>query len=137
MKRRRNSGSVKEDLRWLTDEAMERGEEICRRAILTLFGAVVRDTPVDTGLLRGNWQATTQEPASGTRHEGEDPPIPPPDIETPLADLRLGQDAWLVNNLDYADDIEYGRSKKAPDGMLRRNVVRWQSIVRSAARSVR
>lgn len=129
--------TVKEDLRWLTDEAMELGEDICRRAILTLFGAVVRDTPVATGMLRGNWQVSMQEPASGIVHEGDDPPIPPPDLDAQLASFRIGQDAWLVNNLDYAEEIEYGRSKKAPDGMLRRNVVRWPQIVQSAARSTK
>jgi hypothetical protein len=42
---------------------------------------------------------------------------------------------WFVNNLPYAERIEYGYSKQAPEGMVRRHVAMWRRIVETKARA--
>ena len=52
--------------------------------------------------------------------------------------FKLGDQLTLTNNLDYAFDIEFnvGSPRKAPRGMVRINVVRWQEHLDKAARSL-
>ena len=47
-------------------------DETSRAIVLELFGSVIKDTPVDTGRARGNWQTTIGTPANGqTDRKGE------------------------------------------------------------------
>ena len=50
---------------------------------------------------------------------------------------RLGDTITLSNNLPYAMRLEYGWSKKAPAGMVRLNVARFQQWVDKEARKAR
>lgn len=84
---------------------------------------VIRETPVDTGRLRGNWQSALNVP--------KDDQLQVQDVsgsgsisnaENTLNKLKLGNIFWFTNNLPYARRIEEGWSQQAPQGMLRRNV---------------
>lgn len=110
-----------------------------RRAIvLELFSSVVRYTPVLTGRLRGDWQATVESPALGVvpARGGAAPKTVPAEVLAKIiaacAEIA-GNDkpAILRNNLPYAHRIEFdGWSKiKAPAGMVRINMARVQGIV--------
>ena len=44
---------------------------------------------------------------------------------------------WQVNNLPYAESIEYGHSKQAAQGMVRINFIRIKSIIEQSAREHR
>ena len=51
-------------------------DETGRAIVLELFGSVIKDTPVDTGRARGNWQTTIGTPANGqTDRKGEGPAL--------------------------------------------------------------
>lgn len=108
--------------------------ERTRRAIcIKLFSAVILDTPVLTGRLRGNWQTSVRTPASGELDRVDE------NGSKALAEMKegLGQGdvaVYLVNNLPYAARIEFeGWSHtKAPEGMVRRNVVRIDGLVKKA-----
>ena len=107
-----------------------------RAIIIALFSSVVMDTPVLTGRLRGNWQLTEGSPASGTlAREDKSGGATLSEINK----LAKGTDGeqFLANNLPYAETIEYdGWSwQKAPDGMVRRNVVRIEQIVEEQTRN--
>jgi hypothetical protein len=109
-----------------------------RATILQLFTAVIKDTPVSDektspkaahGLLRSNWQTTIGMPAAE--------PLPKRNESNAIAEIRHrvlslvdDSDVWFVNRLPYACRVEYeGWSHtKAPEGMLRRNVVRFVDI---------
>ena len=43
-----------------------------------------------------------------------------------------GQETFMSNSLPYIEDLEYGSSKQAPNGMVRRNLARVQRIVDKA-----
>jgi len=116
-------------------------DETLGKFAVELFGAVIRDTPVDEGRLRHNWTLSKGKPDvsifAGT------------DINKPMFDLLnmrfdFGNDYYLSNNLPYARTVEFGLypkketdkvtsegySKKAPQGMMRRNVARAERILR-------
>ena len=108
-------------------------DKVRRASILELFQLVVMSTPVDTGRLRGNWQASVNTPIL-TETARKDPAGSAVVAEV-LANMGGLPDAvYFTNNLPYAEAIEYGHSKQAPEGMVRKNVARWPDIVRAKAK---
>jgi len=105
-----------------------------RAIILELFGSVVMDTPVREGRARGNWQASFNSPISGeTARKDKNGALV---INEIIGALKPGDGVWwLTNNLPYIARLEYdGHSKQAPEGMVRKNVSRIESIVKKAAK---
>lgn len=104
-------------------------EQLNKAIIIELFTSVILDTPVLEGRLRGNWLITSDDPATGTVNV-EDP--------TGAKTVRKVEDfvrgmsgkhdfsVYLTNNLPYAYRIEYDgwSSVKAPEGMVRKNLIR-------------
>ena len=117
-----------------TDKTSGNIEKIRRAVILSLFKSVIEDTPVLEGRLRGDWQITMDNPASGEVNV-----IDPSGNKTVrnvasfVQKLPPGErDVYLTNNLPYAYRIEYeGHSSvKAPQGMVRKNIVRISDNIR-------
>lgn len=100
-----------------------------------LFSAVILDTPVDTGRLRANWQVSVNLPASAQTLSENDPTGQGVIAKTSgfVETLRGGRETFLTNNLAYAVPIEFGYSSQAPEGMVRKNVTRFQSLVNQEA----
>lgn len=134
------SGRFSAQLGRFSDRAKS-GLDATRRAVaIKLFSAVIMDTPVLTGRLRGNWQTSINSPLTapidredltGAEAIGE--------VEKVVGRSRPTDVVYLRNNLPYAYRIEYeGWSKvKAPQGMVRRNVARFRRILSEAARENR
>ena len=103
-----------------------------RAIALELFGSVIKDTPVDTGRARGNWQTSMDSSAIGeTDRKGEGPALA--EVSQQTASFGAGKVIYLTNNLPYIYRLEFlGWSQQSPDGMARKNVARIQSIVRKA-----
>jgi len=117
--------------------AMEYVDKVRRASILELFRLVVMETPVDTGRLRGNWQTTINTPATSELDRLD------PNGGIVLAEVLANMGGLLdvvyfSNNLPYAERIEYdGWSKhKAPGGMVRMHVAKWERIVEAKARAL-
>lgn len=112
--------------------AVKRINEVRQGVTIKLFSAVIRDTPVDEGTLRANWQLTEGTPASGVLAE-QLPNKTGLTVQEAEQIARTTGDTpiFLANNLPYAAGIEFeGRSKtKAPEGMVRRNVVRFGRLI--------
>jgi len=153
--------SFSSDLKRFEAKSMERAQAAKRKIVFDLFSAIIRDTPVDTGRLAGNWQTTSGAPATGE--------IPRRGRSLAMAAIEKGirpmdVTTYLSNNLPYAEVVEYGLypdpvqrgtwvkgkphghyevrsvagySKKAPAGMVRRNVVRFQEIAEKAGIAVK
>lgn len=124
--------SFSDDVRRFAVKAAEAHDKIARTAALELFSSVIRSTPVDTGRARGNWQTSVGQPTpneidrddkSGAQAIGE------VQARTPEGS---GQEVFLTNNLPYIYSLEFGSSKKAPEGMVRINFARVQKIVAKA-----
>ena len=102
-----------------TEEVPKRVEQLHRRAANEALRGVVQMSPVDTGRFMGNWQQTTDTPASGTL-DARDPTGNETVAkgEAVIAKIRPYSISWLVNNLDYAISLERGHSTQAPLGVL-------------------
>lgn len=122
---------------WANKTAPETLVRQRREMLLRLFGAVVMDTPVLEGTLRGNWRCSADNPLP-TVIEYRTQNEVMQEIDSILSGSRMEQDIYLRNNLPYAYPIEYyGHSKiKAPQGMVRKNVRRFQQIARSVTGNI-
>ena len=136
--------------------AAEAGEDMAainKAIILELFTAVILDTPVLEGRLRGNWIISSDNPASGVVNvakvaassESKDSNDPPRgavstttvnNVFSYLAkfDGSKDFDVFLTNNLPYAYRVEYDgwSHTKAPAGMVRKNLIRISNNLAAA-----
>jgi hypothetical protein len=100
---------------------------VLRKIALDLFSMVILRTPVDTGMLRGNWQVgigtmpagvIAKPDKSGSRAQQE--------VKAKAGQAEWGTSIFLVNNLPYASVVEYGafpnpvkRGTYVPSGVSR------------------
>lgn len=99
-------------------------EDEFRARVIALANRTIRNTPVDTGRLRANWQLTIGRPATGQ--------IPLGAQVDPLVvanRLKLADDAWLSNNLPYAVPVEFGTDRQRPRRMLARAIQEVSSLL--------
>lgn len=120
------------DIAAFAAKAGESLEQSHRWIILELFGIIIKNTPVDEGRAKGNWQTTVGSPAGGElgiRSES-----------AAIAELeqncgKVGTVTYMANNLPYIKRLEEGWSTQSPPyAMVRKNFTRIESIVANAAR---
>lgn len=102
-----------------------------REIILRLFRAVIYDTPVLEGTLRANWRCSANASlASVIEYRPAEAVLS--EVQAILNGAMMEDTIYLRNNLPYAYRIEYlGWSRiKAPQGMVRKNVIRFNQIAR-------
>lgn len=125
-------------------------DETGRAIALELYGSIIKDTPVDTGRARGNWQASLDQPIETQSFDNEAGAVAK--LETTVAGFKTGGIIWLSNNLPYIWALEfggYGRgegatnkttrdgySVQAPYGMVRKNVTRVRNRIGRIARNL-
>lgn len=113
-------------------------EKVYRGVLIKLFGAVIQDTPVDTGALRGNWRTSVKQPLLRAlkRKSGQESMN---EVRSKLAKADPRVTAYLTNNLPYAERIEYDgwSHTKAPEGMVRKNVLRFERLIKQEIRRLR
>lgn len=89
------------------------------------------------GNLKNNWNSATNAPdgstvqqpdASASRAKSE--------LTTATKTMKLGEDFYFSNSIDYAYGIEMGvdgpyahKRLQAPQGMMRKNLMRWDRII--------
>ncbi len=109
---------------------------IRRGVTLKLLNAVILDTPVLTGRLRGNWRIAEGH-IDRTANNREDKPgtIVMAEVQKTVLASKDDTSIYLANSLPYAHRIEYeGWSHtKAPDGMVRKNVTRFNGLIKLEA----
>lgn len=124
-----------DQIRRFGEKAEMKQDQALRKVALDLFSRIIMRTPVKTGRLRGNWQATINKAAKGV-------------VETKgaaaaigtMQAVILGADKptvfYLTNNLPYVARIEYDghSSKQAPKGMVRISVAEFEGILRDILR---
>ena len=150
--------SFKADISKFKQQTLKKIERTRKGATFRLFAAVIRDTPVgnvDTwnmtdaqkravkkqgytgGMLRNSWICTRNSPSRelGASGESEEQVISRTlgTINTSRGDDTL----FLVNNQPYAERVEFdGWSyKKAPQGMVRKNIRRFHKLFKEALNS--
>ncbi len=108
-------------------------EEMVRGTLFALSSRIIKESPVDTGRFRGNWQASVNTPKKGKlQRKDKSGAASINEMSSVVMSFDMGQTFYLTNNLPYARRLEYGYSKQAPSGMLRINVMRVQSELEKA-----
>ena len=110
------------------DRTLDQG---IRATILELSTAIIKGTPADTGRARGNWQASIGRGATGevsvdSVRSGEAKAIAEVNQK---ASVAVGDLYYLTNNLPYIERLEYGWSKQAPGGMVRKNMQNFNRLL--------
>ena len=120
----------------LTENKMEL---VVKKAFIGLSSDIIKDTPVAEGRLRANWQVGINKfDESTTEDTDKSGSTTIARVEGDSNRFKLGDMITLSNNLPYARRIEFeGWSKKAPAGMVRINVTRWQQHLDEQARKLK
>ena len=136
-----NKGSFSQQIGQFKVGSLASAERFRRGVVLKLFGAVILDTPVDTGRLRGNWRTSQDDPAlDPIERDDKGGAAAIAEVQNNMGDgTHKSTSTFLANNLPYAARIEYeGYSKvKAPQGMVRKNVARIEQILTKAGQEGR
>lgn len=114
------------------EKAMDNFDRVRRGVALRLFKAIIMDTPVDTGRLRGNWQTSTGVPDRSIESDSDSTGGQTITRMTrTVANSRPIDILILTNSLPYVARIEYDgwSHTKAPKGMVRINVDRFKAIL--------
>lgn len=96
----------------------EHNSKVFRKIALDLYAEIVKRTPVDTGLARGNWRIGVNSIPQGTidrKRQGRSG-----EETSKLTGLKVHEQTtvYIVNNLEYIIFLERGHSKQAPAGMV-------------------
>ena len=126
------------DIKNFVEKAKKNPETVARQVSFKLFSAVIKASPVDTGRFRMNWQTAGAVAPSGVI-DGTDKGGAAA-IGNAASYIFAASD-WneftLTNNLPYAERLEYGWSNQAPQGFVRVNVSRFNSLLEEEANKVR
>lgn len=109
---------------------MDYTEKQIRGTLFGLVSRIIKESPVDTGRFRANWQASINTPLKNQK-QAKDPSGAGAigNAGSVLQSLNIGETFYLTNNVPYAQRLEYGYSKQAPAGMLRINVERVRAAL--------
>jgi hypothetical protein len=101
----------------------EHNSKVFRKVCFDLYAEIVKRTPVDTGLARGNWRigvgllpqgTIDRKNKSGSRTGEEIAKVPKVVKENTVV--------FIANNLVYIWPLERGWSKQAPHGMVSQSI---------------
>jgi len=142
----RFSGSFDE----LAKKMKQQPRKVIRASILELSGWVIKDTPVGNpklwkskppkgyvgGTARGNWIPSAGTSASrfdeGRKAKRGVSSLQRKEL-TEAISKAMGDSFYLTNSTPYIMRLEYqGWSGQAPDGMVRKNVIRMQQAIKRA-----
>jgi len=102
------------------------------KVLLKLFGAIIKDTPVDKGRLIGNWNTNVGSPDLSTS-EAEGPEISEAKAKVWVNAAKLRDEIYFTNNLPYAEAIENGHGGRSPGVMVQKNVLRFKRLMSKEA----
>ena len=126
------------DIKNFVEKAKKNPETVARQVSFKLFSAVIKASPVDTGRFRMNWQTAGAVAPSGVidgADKGGAAAIG--DAASYIFAASDWNEFTLTNNLPYAERLEYGWSNQAPQGMVRVNVARFNTLLEEEAAKVR
>ena len=126
------------DIKNFVEKAKKNPETVARQVSFKLFSAVIKASPVDTGRFRMNWQTAGAVAPSGIidgTDKGGAAAIG--DAASYIFAASDWNEFTLTNNLPYAERLEYGWSNQAPQGFVRVNVARFNSLLEEEAAKVR
>jgi len=126
------------DIKNFVEKAKKNPETVARQVSFKLFSAVIKASPVDTGRFRMNWQTAGAVAPSGVIDETDKGGAAAiGDAASYIFAASDWNEFTLTNNLPYAERLEYGWSNQAPQGFVRVNVARFNTLLEEEAAKVR
>jgi hypothetical protein len=113
--------------------------EVLRRGTSKVAADVVNLTPVDTGRLVGNWEASrgsTSAPFDAGRFDPTKAEVLARLVSV-IGTAELGETVYVLNATPYGPHVEYGTGKTPPRAMVRNAVAGAPARFAEAAAEVR
>lgn len=111
-------------------------EKTLRATAIDMFSKIVLRTPVDTGRLRGNWQANINNPVLSeinTTDAAGGSTISA--ASSQISRYKINDKSiWFSNNLPYAQVIEDGGVNRRPYGMVKTTLKIFEPTLRKIAK---
>lgn len=100
-------------------------------ATMKMLENIVLDTPVDTGQAASNWFVGVNEKTDKTTDDTSLNNVKEAHAAISKAKVnpKSVKSFVIYNNLHYIQYLEYGWSVQAPQGMYRKNIVKWRKIL--------
>lgn len=131
------AGSFSADISKFITHADANMDQAVRMTVVLASQGVVMNTPVLTGRLRANWQFGQLVPTGEVASEDTSGAATIAKIAGQVTSLKAGGECWIVNNMPYAGEIEYGHSSvKAPQGMVRITLLNLPSAIEAYVRGL-
>jgi len=129
--------SLEAQLRMFEAKTTDKMERAVRQITLDAFSGCIDMSPVDSGRFKGNWQTAVGSVPTGAVE------LLDPDGNTVIAQaagavggMQIGDVIYMANNLPYAQRLEDGYSQRAPNGMVKLTVQRFQPIAEAVIRRI-
>lgn len=107
---------------------------VVQKTTLYVFTSVIKKSPVDTGRFKANWLASANTYKLIILDTTDKSGITTINAASAVAlSAKAGGIVYLVNNLPYAQRLEYGYSKQAPAGMVRITIMEYQQYINKAS----
>jgi hypothetical protein len=123
------------DIEKFADDAIEHVENVRRIFIGNLCLRIIDRTPVLSGHLKGNWQASIGAPEyDEVPRKSKEGGFVKQQVLEVLAKLKGDETFYFSNNAPYVLVIEYEghSSEKAPDGMVRISLLEVGQLINQA-----
>lgn len=127
----------------IADKTVKEMDNIVRGGVFQLFSDIVYGTPVDSGRARGNWQISVDIPKDNKLDILDKSGNATVERANFALGGSIGNYIFITNNLPYIRRLEFGLypnppksgiktlggfSKQAPQGFVRINILRLNSI---------
>lgn len=124
------------DMSKFTAKTEKQLSQIVRKTAIGLFSAVMKGTPVSSGRARGAWMFSVNKFDNTTPIDIRSDSVVQSEIIAGASSYKAGDTLTFANNVDYIERLEYGWSKQAPQGMVRLNVMRFQTYINQASKGL-
>ncbi|MEA2091119.1 MAG: HK97 gp10 family phage protein [Campylobacterota bacterium] len=119
----------------LTEKKME---TVVKKVSIGLTSDIIKDVPVLSGRARSSFFLDINkfsDKETNTTDKSGDKTIA--NAVSKANEYKLCDTVTIVSNLPYIERLEYGYSKKSPNGFMRLNIIRWSKIVDKEAKKIK
>ncbi len=122
-------------MRWANKRKVSMHKAIAMTAI-RLGANIIERTPIDTGRAKGNWMSAYGSADTGTSEtRTQNEALQGLRVKFTVAQVAQNTSLLITNSLPYIIELEQGKSKQAPAGMVRLSILEFKQILEQETRS--
>jgi hypothetical protein len=120
-----------EQIKAFTAKAEAAANHSARNIIGDIADELIFRTPVDTGRARANWQLSINQINKKVSPNTFDPDgdATSNKLYSLIPENVLGLSIYIANSVPYIFDLENGKSRQSPNGMLKLTRLRFRSLI--------